>query len=269
MNAAPRPAGATDIELPNPARVHDALLNGTHNFGADRRLARQLAAAAPGFARGVVAERRFLHRAIRCCAEAGIRQILDLGWGIPTVGNAYQAVQHTTADARVVCVDLDPIAVALTHDVLKGDQRAAAIQADLRHPARILNHPAVTALLNFEQPVAVLLVSVLHHLDDHDDPWAITAQLRDRLTAGSALIISHLNADSQPQEIARVRDLVEPAGLHLTPRTRGQIQHLFHGVDLVHPGLVWAPHWRPDQAHDADLPPGAPSSVLAGVGHHQ
>ncbi len=183
MNAAPRPAGATDIELPNPARVHDALLNGTHNFGADRRLARQLAAAAPGFARGVVAERRFLHRAIRCCAEAGIRQFLDLGCGIPTVGNTYQAVQHTTADARVVCVDLDPIAVAVTHDVLKGDQRAAAIQADLRHPGRILNHPAVTALLNFEQPVAVLLVSVLHHLDDHDDPWAITAQLRDRLTA--------------------------------------------------------------------------------------
>ncbi len=220
MNAAPRPAHATDTDLPNPARVHDALLNGTHNFGTDRRLARQLAAAAPGFARGAVAERRFLHRAIRCCAEAGIRQFLDLGCGIPTVGNAYQAVQHTAADARVVCVDVDPIAVALTHDVLKGNERAAAIQADLRHPGHILNHPAVTALLNFEQPVAVVLVS-------------------------------------------------EPAGLHLTPRTRSQIQHLFHGVDLVHPGLVWAPHWRPDQAHDADLPPAAPSSVLAGVGHHQ
>src|SRR6266536_2734617 len=108
MNAAPRPTRAIDIELPNPARVHDALLNGTYNFGADRILASQVTAAAPGFALGAVAERRFLHRAIRFRAAAGIRQFLDLGCGIPTIGNAYQVVQHTAADARVVCVDLDP-----------------------------------------------------------------------------------------------------------------------------------------------------------------
>ncbi len=125
----------------------------------------------------------------------------------------------------------------------------------------------MTALLNFEKPVAVLLVSVLHHMGDQDDPWATTAQVVDRMVAGSALVISHFSGDSRPEEMVRIRELTEPTGLRVTPRSRSQIQRLFQGVDLVHPGLVRAPHWRPDQTLEADSAPAVPSSVLAGVGY--
>ncbi len=259
------PSDALDINRPNGARVHDALLSGSHNFGADRDLAHRLAAAVPGIAVDIFAERAFLHRAVGFCINAGIRQFLDLGCGIPSVGNAYRVIQHTAPDARVVCVDVDLAAVVLTRNMVKGNDRAGAIQADLRHPSHLLHHPDLTAVLRLDQPVAVLLVSVLHLLGDAEDPWSIVASLRDRLAAGSLLVISHLTGENRPADMAMLERVTHGAGLPITVRTRGDIERLVDGFELVDPGLVWAPHWRPNP-NDIDHPAPAPSNVLVAVG---
>src|SRR3954453_11111194 len=153
-----------DVERANVARVYDALLGGTHNFAVDRDVARNLATIAPGFRDVARANRALLGRAVRFLAEAGIRQFLDIGSGVPTEGNVHEVAREVAPDSRVVYVDIDPVAIAHSESILAGEDKAAVIEADFREPETIIDHPKVARLIDFEQPVGLLLVAVLHFI---------------------------------------------------------------------------------------------------------
>jgi SAM-dependent methyltransferase len=249
------------------ARIYDYLLGGTHNFPADRAAAEMLIQGTPVLPAIVRANRAFLRRAVRFLSEAGIRQFLDIGSGIPTAGNVHE-VAELVPDARVLYVDIDPVAVAESLDLLDGNDHATAIRADLRDAQAILDHPEVTRLIDFKEPVALLLVSMLHFVDD--EAYAAVERLVGVLAPGSYLAISH---GSDPEE-ARSGDLEGAQAVYrtntatpLNTRPRAAILRFFTGLDLVEPGLVWAPQWRPaadDPTDFADTP--AMVGVLAGVG---
>jgi len=248
----------------NSARVYDWWLGGEHNFRADQDAARAMIAIEPN-ARGIArANRAFLGRAVRfLAAEAGIRQFLDIGSGIPTANNVHQVAQATAPGSRVVYADVDDIAVAHSRLILDDNPDATVLQADLRDPASILSDPETQLLLDFTRPVAVLLVAVVHFLDDADNPEQIVATLRDALAPGSYLVISHACRDAMPVAAETAyRSRVAAKG---RARTREEIARFFDGFDLVDPGLAWITQWRPDRQEDV---PEHPESLwfLSGIG---
>jgi SAM-dependent methyltransferase len=223
--------------------MYDYYLGGSHNFAVDREAARQVIAAVPDAPLMAQANRAFLRRVVRYLTETGIRQFLDIGSGIPTAGN----VHEIAVDAKVVYVDLDPVAVAHGREILGGSDRATAIQADVRQPDRILSHPDVRRLLDFDQPVAVMIVAVLHYIADADDPAGLIGRLRDALAPGSYLALSQTCGDGRgPDERLASEEVYRRADHPLHPRTRAEIGRLFAGFELVEPGVVWVPQWRPD-----------------------
>lgn len=235
------------------ARVYDFLLGGTHNFAVDRDMARTLEAIEPKARLLAQANRAFLRRATRyLVAEAGIDQFLDIGSGIPTQGNVHEIAQGANAEARVVYVDLDPVAVAHSKAILTTNLGATAIQGDLTQPDKILHHPAVRGLLDFDRPVALLLAAVLHFIPDDQDPAAILAILRDALPPGSYLVISHGTPQDRSDTVEAVTKVYRRAIAqgHAQTRTHQEILAFFHGFDLVPPGLVHGPLWRPDSPDD-------------------
>jgi hypothetical protein len=263
------PADEVEITAPNAARVHNGLLGGMQNFAADRDLIRRISAAVPGFNLDVFAERDFLARAVHWCLDLGIRQFIDLGCGIPSVAGACEVAQKAAPDSRVLCVDVDPVAIALTQDVLKDNDLASVIEADIRRPSHVLGHPSTRTLLNLDEPVAVLLVSVLHLVPDQDDPWTIIARLCDGLAAGSCLVVSHLTADVWPEAMATLQQIAQHDGLPMTLRSRDAIERLFQGFNLVDPGVLPAPLWQPYVGETDDtgaVESGPRCNVLAGVG---
>lgn len=240
------PAGV-DTKRANPARVYDYLLGGSHNFLADQDAARAIAAVEPGVASFARANRAFLGRAVRFLASEGIRQFLDIGSGIPTEGNVHQVAQEAAPGSRVVYADIDPIAVAHSQAILAGNPDAAITQADLREPAEILGSEEVTGLLDLDRPVAVLLVFVLHFLGDGDRPHALVARLRDALVPGSCLVLSHATSDGMDeaaQAMKKMYDRTVSTAIH--PRPYAEILRFFDGFELIDPGLVPVPQWRPD-----------------------
>jgi hypothetical protein len=253
-------AQGVDTERASAARIYDYLLGGSHNFAADREVARQALAAMPDVAVQAKANRHFLRRAVRYLDGIGLRQYLDLGSGIPTQGNVHEIAPQ----ARVVYVDVDPIAVAHGRQLLAGHERALCLQADFRRPAEILADPSVRGMLALDEPVAVLLVAVLHAVPDADDPFRTVADLRDALPPGSHLVVAHGTADSRPDTSDELVRVSKRTTTPLTPRPRPEVLRFFDGWELVEPGLVWAPAWRPDD----DPIPGDPaaSGNLAGVG---
>lgn len=254
-----------DISTPSVARSYDYLLGGSHNFAADREHAQRVIAAMPDARLQVQENRAFLYRAVRLMVDAGVRQFLDIGSGIPTVGNVHQIAQQAAPDSRVVYVDIDPIAVAHSAQILAGNDRATIIREDLRHPEAILDHPRTRELLDFDQPVGLLLVAILHAIPDQDDPAGIVARLRGRLAPGSYLAIGHGTADSRPTEMGEVAHLTRQTTTPITLRTRPEVERFFAGVDLIEPGVVWAPLWRPESPDDVDEHPERASN-LVGVG---
>jgi SAM-dependent methyltransferase len=255
-----------DIERPSAARIYDYWLGGCHNFAIDREVARQVTAMLPDTALIMQANRAFLHRAVNYLIGAGIRQFLDIGSGIPTLGNVHEVAQRAAPDARVVYVDIDPVAVAHSRSILAGNKLAVVIQEDLRRPARILAHPDVTGLLDFAQPVALLLLAVLHFIPDEDDPASIIAQLRDSLAPNSYLVLSHGTADNLPEEaIRRSVELFKRTPTPARPRSRGEVARLFAGFDLIEPGLVWTPQWHPEHPDEVGDHPER-SAAYVGVG---
>jgi hypothetical protein len=254
-------AGEPDVELPNLGRVNDYLLGGVYNFGADRILAERLIAAVPDLPLIARAHRGFQLRAVRFCLNAGIRQFVDLGCGIPSVGHVPSITIPYAPDARTLCVDTDPVAVALAERVHADNTNVIAVQGDLRYPDQILNHP----LLNLAEPAAVLMLSVLHLFAEEDDPGGIVASYRDRLAAGSHLIVSHPTTEARPADLTTIDQLTRDAGPPSTLRPRADIARLLTGLDLAAPGLVWVPQWRPDGPGDLDDQPHR-SGVLAAVG---
>jgi len=237
-----------DTDRPNVARLYDYFLGGQHNFAADRELARRLLEAEPN-ARYIVAENRaFLGRAVRFLLAAGIGQFLDLGSGIPTQENVHEIAQRGNPAARVIYVDNDDVAVAHSKHLLRDIQGAAVVHADLRDPGSVAGHPGVTALIDFSRPVALLMVTVLHFVPDADDPAGVVAKFADVLAPGSFLAISHATHEAAPGRAAQVQELYKSSSASAHPRTRAEIMALFAGFELVEPGLVFLPSWRPDGA---------------------
>ncbi|MFD4742207.1 SAM-dependent methyltransferase [Streptomyces virginiae] len=253
-----RPAWAPpgiDISVPSVSRIYDYYLGGSHNFEVDRQTARRAMEFMPGLPKIMQANRAFMRRAVRHAVAEGVTQFLDIGSGIPTFGNVHEIAQAASPQARVVYVDHDPVAVAHSRAVLTGDDRSGIVAADLRKPKEILAAPEVGRLLDLGRPVALLLVAVLHFLEDTDDPYAAVAELRDALAPGSLLILTHASYEGIPltQETAAgtvgvYRDMRNP----LVMRTREQISGFFDGFEMLEPGLVSMPDWRPDRADDGE-----------------
>ena len=255
-----------DTKRANVARVYDYWLGGTHNFLTDQDLARALLAVEPNFRAIARANRAFLGRAVRLLAAAGIRQFLDIGSGIPTEGNVHEVAQQAAPGAHVVYADIDPVAVAHSKAILAGNASAAVIEADLREPEKILTHHTVGQLIDFSQPTGLLLAAVLHFIAEAEDPWKIVATLRDALAPGSYLVLCHATDESKPgvaHAFEKVYNRSVSTNVHM--RSREQILRFFDSFDLVDPGLVYMPQWRPDSPADV---PDDPSQLwgLVGVG---
>jgi hypothetical protein len=231
------------------ARIYDALLGGKDNFAADRAAAAELLEAVPGAAAAARENRAFLGRAVRfLAAEAGIRQFLDIGSGLPAAGNVHQIAQEADPLARVLYADCDPVVVLHANVLLANTVTVAAVDADLRYPEDLLNSPAVRALIDFDEPVAVLLVAVLHFLEDRENPQAIVNCIKERLTPGSYLVVSHVTGDDiPPQATQQARAVYENASAPGVARARDDIARFFDGLVMLAPGLVNVTAWRPDR----------------------
>jgi hypothetical protein len=261
------PPAGIDTSTPNPARIYDALLGGKDNFPADRTAAHQLLNVAPQAAQGARENRAFLQRAVRyLVAEAGIRQFLDIGTGLPTQSNVHQVAQAVSPDARVAYVDNDPVVHVHANALLANYTTTIAVLADLRQPEVILGHPDVRRFLEFDQPIAILLVAVLHFLKEDEDPAGIVSRLRDAMAPGSYLVISHATADFHPQVEDKVTEVYQQASAPLVLRSHRQIGRFFRGFDLVEPGLVEPSAWRPDRSAPAKPSAGG---FYSGVGRRR
>jgi hypothetical protein len=253
-----------DPTVPNVARVYDYLLGGKDNFAADRQAAARLLTAVPGAATAARENRAFLCRAVRFLAEeAGVRQFLDIGAGLPSAGAVHQIAGGVVPQARVVYADYDPVVLRHAQALIGDAINVAAIRADLREPCGLMAQPAVARLIDLAQPVAVLLVAVLHFVEDREDPWTIVDWLKDQVAPGSYLVISHVTADHiPPAAAAQARDVYVGASAPGVTRTREQIARFFGGLAMVPPGLVDVSAWRP-----AHLGPAAGSALFyAGIG---
>jgi hypothetical protein len=236
-----------DIERPNAARMYDYALGGMHNFAVDRALVEQAESLVPGASRIAYANRAYLGRVVRYLAAEGVRQFLDIGSGIPTAGNVHQIAHEAAPGAKVLYVDIDPVAVAHGESLLADDPDVHVIEADLRHPGPIVEHAATHGLLDFTQPVAVLLIAVLHFLSDDDDPRGIIAGLHDAVAPGSYLALSHgTPPPARTEQVDEIEQIYRrtPTPLHL--RTPAEVLPLLDGWHLVPPGLVAVTDWHPD-----------------------
>jgi hypothetical protein len=248
MGDEPGWATGVDVDRPSAARMYDYALGGSHNFAVDREAYAAVVKAFPDGPLVARSNRLFLHRAVRfLIAELGITQFLDLGSGVPTVGNVHEIAQAIDPGARVVYVDLDPVAVAHSQMLLADNPLATMLRADVRGPASILASEEVSSLLDLSRPVAVLMVTVLHFVADEDDPGGIIRTFRDATGPGSALAVSHLVADDWDDPARSVGKVYDSTSTGINPRSRAEIARLLAGYDLVEPGLVHLPSWRPDR----------------------
>ncbi|TQS41902.1 SAM-dependent methyltransferase [Cryptosporangium phraense] len=244
------PDQAADIDTSRPAaaRMYDYYLGGSHNFAADREAAAKVLEVMPDVPLMAQANRAFLHRSVRYLVDAGIRQFIDLGSGIPTVGNVHEAAP----EASVVYVDLDPVAVAYSEAILAGTERAAIVHADVRRPEEVLSSPITRRLLDFDRPIGLLTVAVLHFVAESDDPDGILRTFRDALPVGSAVSMAHVTFDGRPDEMDRLTEIYARSANPTTFRTKDRLERLLAGWDLVDPGLTWVIRWRPDWPDDVE-----------------
>jgi SAM-dependent methyltransferase len=239
-----------DLNTPSVARAYDYALGGAHSFAIDREFFRAMEAAIPEARLMFRANRAFLHRAVRVMVGAGIRQFLDIGSGIPTVGNVHDIAQQAAPETRVVYVDIDPVAIAHSRLILADNDRATAIQEDFRNIDAILAHPETRELLDFSQPIGLNLVALLHAVPDADQPQAIMARLVDLIAPGSYVAISHATADSRPEAAEEAERVTKQSATPGQLRPRDEVLRFFAGLQLIEPGLVWTPQWRPDDPAD-------------------
>jgi S-adenosyl methyltransferase len=241
-------------EQPNVARMYDYMLGGKDNFPADRAAVRlTFDVLGEDVVRGAAQQnRRFLRRAVRHLArEAGIRQFLDIGTGLPTMGNVHEVARTEAPDSRIVYVDNDPVVISHAGYTLHGVEGTAIVDRDLRDPGGITGDARVRSVLRFDEPIAVLLVAILHFLADADDPAGIVAALMAAVPPGSFLVISHLSADHYA-EADKAAAVYEEASSGLYLRNRAAVGSLFGGLPVEDPGdVVWTSQWHPD----GDTPP--------------
>lgn len=251
---------------PNVARINDYLLGGYHNFEIDRRVAEKVIGDFPDVRLTAPANRAFLGRAVRFLVSQGIDQFLDIGSGLPTVGNVHEIVQAANPHARIVYVDIDPIAVAHSEALLVGNPNTAAIHGDVCCPQEILDHPAIRQLIDFRRPCVVLLVAILHLVTDDAELDSILSVLRQALSPGSYIVIAHTTDDGKSG--LAYRQAVEANQITNTRlRPHAEILRLFEGLELVEPGLVYVPLWRPDSSDDILLDDPERSTNFGGIGY--
>jgi hypothetical protein len=252
-----------DTTVPSVARVYDAILGGKDNFAVDRVVAEEAMRAMSDGGNGARLNRAALGRAVRYMADRGVTQFLDLGSGLPTAQNTHQIAQGVNPEARVVYVDNDPSVSVHGRALLTGDDSTVVVLADVRSPDELLALPSITGFLDLSQPVGLILSAVIHHLNDDEDPHGIVAHYRQALAPGSYLQLTHF-CDESPEARANSEVLTRSLGRGQV-RSRGEIESFFDGLDLVPPGIVFLPWWRPDGP--VDSPPTAGSMLmLAGVG---
>jgi hypothetical protein len=250
----------SSAEMPTPAGIYDYILGGTNHTAADREAAQRTMAAAPEARSGILANRGFMQRAVRFAAVNGIRQFIDLGSGYPAAGPVHEVAAAVLARPRVVYVDYDPAVVTLIRKVV-GTSTVAAAGYDVREPERIIASPEVTTLIDWSEPVAVLMVALLHFVTDEEDPARIVSAFRQRMASGSYLVLSHASFGENPDGAQLGAGGWSRATSQMTIRSREAIRSFFSGLELAGRGLVTAQEWG-----TSDLPPHGQAVVLAGVG---
>ncbi|MCW2638422.1 MAG: hypothetical protein JWP76_728 [Dactylosporangium sp.] len=251
-----------DLDRPSAARVYDYYLGGSHNYAVDREMARQIVRLMPNVPRVARANRAFLRRVVEHLVAAGVRQFLDIGSGIPTAGSVHEIAQRLAPDSRVAYVDVDPVAAAYGRTVLVGNPHVGVVQEDLRRPDRVLSDPDLLRVLHLDQPVAILMLSLLHFVPASDDPAGVIAHYRDAVASGSYLAISHVGLLPRPPvEGERILTVYEQVGTPLTPRTEAELTALLRGFELMEPGLVAVHLWRPE---DVGEPADGSDDILSG-----
>ena len=250
-------------DIPSAARIYDYLLGGKDNYPADRAVAELMIAQLPNARLAVQWNRAFLRRVVRyLVGEVGIRQIIDIGAGLPTAGNTHEIALDTSREARVVYVDHDPVVLAHARNMLHGVPNTAIVEHDLLEPDEILADPALRSLIDFSQPMALLLLSILHFVSDEDDPAGLIARLLDPFPAGSHVAISHATPDTVP-EVNDVERVFDEATEQAHVRSRAGIAKFVAGLEIIEPGLAWPPEWRPDP--DDEVPANAAESYYCVV----
>ncbi len=254
----------SNLDSPSPARIYDCLLGGYHNVESDRRTAEHLLLAFPELRVVAAVNRAFLRRAMHFLLDQGIDQFLDLGSGLPTLGNVHELVCARNPAARVVYVDIDPVSVAHSQAMLAGTPNVLAIQGDLCQPEQILNYPGLSKLLDLQRPVALVMVAVLHYIVDDGSAYAAVQQLRDVVSPGSYLVISHTAEEMRSPSPAGHDVKLRPVNL-TKMRTRDQVAAFFGDFELLEPGLVYTPAWRPEGPDDLWLDQPEQGLTWAGV----
>ncbi|GES29080.1 SAM-dependent methyltransferase [Streptomyces angustmyceticus] len=257
----PEPSGFAaeeiDTSRPHPARMYDYYLGGWDNYEVDRVAAERVIEVHPQVRLSARANRAFMRRAVRALTAGGIRQFIDIGTGIPTSPNTHEVARETAPDTRVVYVDNDPIVATHAGARLTNTEHTGFVLGDVRDPKALLDHPTVRELIDFDRPVALLLVAVLHFVRDDEDPAALIATLAEALPAGSHLVLSHATgepyedyAEGRTDEQARdgVVNVYKSATASLNLRSKAGIEPLFGPFALLEPGVVRVPLWRPDGA---------------------
>ncbi|MCP2252741.1 S-adenosyl methyltransferase [Prauserella aidingensis] len=258
-----------DLELdkPNPARMYDYVLGGELNYAIDRQFVSEILATMPRARDTALLNRYWLRRAVRYGTQQGIRQFLDLGSGMPTVGQVHEIAQGVDPAARVVYVDNERVAVAHSEIVLDGNDRAEMIGADAERVDEVLGHPTTRRLLDFGQPVMVLMSALVHCFSPVDrNPATMISRYRNVLASGSYLALSSFTTEQQGDDIVRAAELSKDTSEPIHPRSRDEIRGLMAGFELVDPGIVFTPEWHPESPEDVGEEPEL-SGVLAAVGY--
>ncbi len=255
-----------NLDRPNPARMYDYLLGGHHNFAADRAAAEKVIEHLPYLKKGAIVHRAFVRRVIDLFTSEGIDQFLDIGSGLPTVGNVHDLARATVPDARVVYVDVDPVVIAHSSKLLEDDPLATIIEGDIRYPLSILQHPEVVEMLEFHRPVGLTMTSVLHYVEDDDLAYGAARALIDALASGSLVAISHGVLREHTQDVVREASDSYKAAASTKARWRDGILKFFEGLEILEPGLVSTASWRPEGPDDLMLDQAEISNFLVGVG---
>ncbi|MGH3753878.1 MAG: SAM-dependent methyltransferase [Pseudonocardiaceae bacterium] len=255
-----------DTTVPNAARVYDYVLDGAHNFAADRAMANKIQQVMPEIRDAARINRSFLRRAVLFMIDSGIRQFLDIGSGIPTVGNVHEIAQRADPECRILYVDKEPVAVAHSELLLAGNDRAAAIQANLRDVEDILGHPQTRRLLDLDQPIGLLMLALLHFVPGFWDPVSILTRYRDRLAPGSYLALTHVTDDGNCTGLTETVQLYQNTPEPIYPRSHEEVLRLFTGFELVEPGLVGSALWRPSGPGDISASAKTNTLTYGGVG---
>ena len=270
MERPERALGKIDVDRPSSARIYDYFLGGAHNFEVDRVAAEELAKVHPAIGVAMRANRSYLRRAVNYLGQHGVDQFLDLGSGIPTVGNVHEIAQRANPAARVVYVDIEPIAVTHSNTILAGNDNALAIQADLREAQQVLSDPTLEKLLDLARPVGLILAGVLQYISDDDDPAGMVHSYVERLASGSYVAMSHPTLDDLTTErvvgAMKATDVYQRSDTPFHYRTRSEFELFFAGTELVEPGVVSMWDWRPELGADNSEEHDGRANGFAGVG---